>query len=362
MKLSLFIRIITFTTVGWPANDEKPVSQQTNVVEAQARTNSAGSFTIKSGRMVFATIQDFVQTRDYLSGASEARLDSFRQTVSIETSARAYAQYRSEFCCGAEPTQAQLEAWDNQFASKVAITTNSDGEKEAAPKYKAYAEFANLNGEFQVGTTLIKQAGTKLISILNPASVNLANVNEATPANPSQGIYVVETQLPAASLGCCLAANSNELKYVPSGLMAERRIKAIYLILDQTIIGGQDPVNPNFVVVLPRITVAAHGFHDKKKCFAFCWWKCEKTNLKHDFSITFTHNFSGSPMGIASPITFTGTKTANTCDNEFILNFDNIFSQAPGLPLPSLSVCVSAVSQTVTKLSDSKKVSFRCPM
>jgi hypothetical protein len=54
------------------------------------RDRSLGNYSVVDGRLYFPIMQDYFQTRQYLATANTSVLDIFRNSISIETPAKAY--------------------------------------------------------------------------------------------------------------------------------------------------------------------------------------------------------------------------------------------------------------------------------
>lgn len=336
-------------------NRDESKNEDKEQSHSEIRTRALGSYSVQSGRVVFPTIDDYSQTVNYLTDATESELTAFRNSISIESAAKAMQSFSDATCCDIELTDAEMSNIEQQFSTKVKIDLNSDGDKEVRLKYDINPEFTNLNGEYQVGVTVVKQVGTKLISITKPNLINPNSVNESTTTDATNGLFVIETVL-LSPLGCCPSSKRKDCEYEPK----KKKFIMEYNIVDNTQF-FEDPFDPRFTLVIPQIVVRADGKHEKRKCFIFCWWTCDKVNLKHDFSITFTHNWTS--LGLSSPQNFTATATQNPQCN---IRHEKIIPVTPfttviGFP-PPLSVCVTDVHQKVTNLSNNKFCSFDCTM
>ena len=300
---TFFLGLVALTFIISCENDALSNENLPVKPSSETRTRSLGNYSIVHGRVKFPTINDYQLTTTYLQDASESEVISFRNSFSIETAAKAVVSLSEAMCCEIELTNEQMNAIEQQFNNKVKITLNADGDKEVELKYKVNPEFTNLNGEYQVGGTIVKQVGTKLISITKPEVTSPSSINENTTTNAESGIFVTETVV-AAPLGCCPASNAKHCEYDPKKkkLILEYRI----LNISQTFV---NPLDERFNLILPEIFVTANGKHEKRKCFIFCWWACDKVNLKHDFEISFFHDWAS--FGITNPIHIKHTQNSN---------------------------------------------------
>ena len=349
--LAVFIGCISLFLFSSCSKEDGNITKNIEQANVELRSNSIGSFAIQNGRVVFPTIEDFQNTVDFLDNASESQLESFRNSLSIETSAKAFISFAHSLD-DENLTNSQVEALEQQFTSKVNISLNDEGDKEVNLKFIINPEITNLDGEYQVGTTIVKQVGTKLISITNPNLVAPSTVSEITTTNAETGVYVTETVM-ESMLMCCPTSDSRTLEYNDG---QRKRVRASYQVLNvsQSFI---DPFDERRVLVLPELLVEAIGEHHRRRCFIFCWWSGNKTSMRHDWNINITHNL----IGPANPIVINRTQShPNTDKITFRDRFPgNPISILTSLPVSaSISVCVNSVNQRVT--ANNRTVTITC--
>lgn len=317
----------------------------------ELRSSSLGNYSVENGRVKFPTIEDYQQTVNYLQNATDAQLASFRTSISIETVAKAFTAFANSID-DENLTNAQVETIEQQYSSKVKISLNDEGDKEVNLKFAINPEFTNLDGEYQVGATIVKQVGTKLVSITNPSLVAPSTVNESTVTNEETGVYVTETVM-ASMLMCCPPSGSNTLEYNDGN---RKRVRARYNLfnISQTFI---DPFDERRKLVFPELLVEAVGEHQRRRCFISCWWTGNKTSMRHDWNINITHNLSG----VANPIVINRTQSNGNTDK--IVFTDNFLgtpiSILTSLPVSAvIDVCVNSVNQRVT--ANNRTVTIAC--
>jgi len=310
-----------------------------------------GNYSVENGRVKFPKIKDYQQTVNYLQNASDAQLASFRASIGIETVATEFTAFANSLN-DENLTNSMVEAIEKQYSSKVKISLNNEGDKEVNLKFGINPEFTNLNGEYQVGATIVKQVGTKLISITKPSLVAPATVSETTTTNAETGVYVTETIM-EHMLMCCPLSDSRTLEYNDG---KRKRVRASYQLLNvsQSFI---DPLDERKVLVFPELLVEAIGEHNRRHCFIFCWWSGNKTSMKHDWNINISHNL----IGPANPIVINRTQSHPNTDNIIFRDrfLGNPISILTSLPVSaSISVCVNSVNQIVT--ANNRTVTITC--
>lgn len=342
---------MTLSIVSSCNKDDVNVKNLKSDSTIELRTNTLGSYSVENGRIKFPTIEDYQQSVTYLQSATDAQLASFRNSISIETAAKAYTSF-VDLVDDENLTNAQIEAIEQQYSSKVKISINGEGDKEVYIKYAINPEITNLNGEYQVGVTVVKQAGTKLISITNPTLVNPSTVNETTSTNETNGVYVTETVL-AISPPCCPTSDSKTLEYNDG---KRKRVRASYQLVNTTQV-YENPGDGRWKLVLPQLTVDAVGEHHRRRCFIFCWWSGSKTSMQHDWNINISHNL----VGVANPIIINRTQSnGNTSEIRFTNYFNgNPISILTSLPVSYyIEVCVNSVYQRV--IANNRTVTITC--
>ncbi|KXK21569.1 MAG: hypothetical protein LC127_18025 [Chitinophagales bacterium] len=346
-----FLSLLTLTTISSCNKDDVNVKNLKSDSSIELRTNSLGSYSVENGRIKFPTIEDYQQTVTYLQSATDAQLVSFRNTNSIETAAKAYTSF-VDLVDDENLTSTQIETIEQQYSSKVKISINGEGDKEVNIKYAINPEITNLNGEYQVGQTVIKQAGTKLISITNPTLVDPSTVNETTSTNGAIGVYVTETVL-AISPPCCPTSDSKTLEYNDG---KRKRVRASYVVANTTQVFN-NPADGRWKLVFPQLTVDAVGEHHRRKCFVFCWWSGSKTSMQHDWNINISHSLAG----VANPIIIDRTQSnGNTSEIRFTNQFNgNPISILTSFPINyGINVCVNSVYQRV--IANNRTVTITC--
>jgi len=337
--IGVFFVLLSLTFFNSCSKDES-LKESSVKLDVENRSNSVGSFSIVEGRVAFPTIEDYKQTVNFLNLANEAELISFRNSINIETSAKSMLEFYNNICGDIELTDAQMNELENQYASKINIFINNEGEKAVELKYKVNPEFTNLEGEYQIAGTIVKQAGTNLVSVTQPSLVNIASINASTTTNASLGIFVTATAMASPS-GCCPSTDGKEFHYTQH---TKKKVIAFYTLLNSTQF-FQDPFDSRKTLVIPQLTVNAQGKHERKKCVVFCWWGCDNTNMSHDFYINIDHNLCGVP----NPIIINRTLSKNpTCIIEYKDDFFGCaVSTVPPLGVPVIAVCVNSVKQKV---------------
>lgn len=307
----------------------------------ETRSRSLGVYTVENGRVKFNTTEEFMNTIKYLQNATEVELNTFRNSISIETPAKSYMAF-SNAIDDENLTKEELDSIEQQYASKLKITLNGEGEKEVNLKFDIDPEFINLNGEYQVGQTIIKQVGTKLVSITKPSLVAPSSVDEYTTTNEASGVYVTETVM-AAPTGCCPTGAKNELNY------NDGKKKKVIASYDFKNLSSVHDLYGGWKLVFPRLQVIAEGTHKKRKCFIFCWWSDEKTSIKHDWYANFSHTVPGLHL----PNPYTINSSESRLNESSILFKEELLGQSfsilTTLPISyNIGVCVHTVRQVVT--------------
>jgi hypothetical protein len=326
--------------------------QRSSILQNDLVSNRThGSYEVSNGRLKFLSIDDYQETVEFLSDASQTQLDSFRNSFSIVTPAKAMLQFSEAICCDNSISSAQMDSIESVYSTQIKIVVNGDGDKIVSLLFDANPEFMNLNGEFQIGTTIIKQIGAKLVSITKTNLVDPSALNNTVVSDASTGVFVTDTPLFPPAM-CCPSSDSKETHYDDG---SRKKVVANYAFLNATKF-FQDPFDPRLTLVIPELQVVANGKHERRKRFVFSWWGCHKTGMSHDWEVDFDHNL----VGLSSPRFIDRTRTvSNTCEINFVDHFfGSPVSTVPPLGVPSVVVCVTRVYQRV--VGNSRAVTITC--
>lgn len=349
-KFYLFLSIIIVLVVALiSCNKEEP---RTSSAFAQTITNrTLGSYEVSNGRLKFLSREDYETTSQYLDNASQSQLDSFRNSFNVITPAKAMSEFSEAVCCEDSLSNAQMDSIETLYSSQVRITVNGDGEKEVSLLYNNSPEFMNLDGEFQIGTTIIKQIGTKLVSITKTNLVDPSTLDDSVESDTSTGVFVTDTPL-FPPTGCCPSADSKETQYNDG---SKKKVVANYEFTNETKF-YQDPEDYRKTLVAPELVIKARGKHERRKQFIFYWWGCHKTSMSHDWEVDFDHNL----CGVSSPKFVDRTGGAsNICEISYTDRFFGcLVSTVPPLGVPTIEVCVNSVFQRV--VGNSRVVTISC--
>lgn len=102
-----------------------------------------GSYSIVDGRIYFPTKDDFNNTVEFLSCASQTDIEDWRDDLQIETSAIALIEFLEATCCDTTATAQDYEEIKEEFEGRVKTWTNGSGEEEVDLKYIFFPEFVN---------------------------------------------------------------------------------------------------------------------------------------------------------------------------------------------------------------------------
>lgn len=239
-------------------------------------------------------------------------------------------------------TEAQYNTYKSAYSSKINITTAS-GEDQIAPKYPILNELCNLDGEFQVGSTIVKVLNDKIVSIVDSEETDPSEVDDETVTDSTAGVYVREIY----AGGCCPLSDSETNQYQNSN--PRKRLVTQYRVADVSVV-TEDPFRPGFVLFIPTIQITANSKSQIRRCFLFiCVWKCDNVTLAQNFDITVTHN-AGS-FGISNPLVVSSDMGpfTNRCKIDFLGGGSGPALSMPWFNLPAaFTMCVDEVDLVCT--------------
>jgi hypothetical protein len=260
------------------------------------RDLSLGNYSIVDGRIKFETHEDFSNTLKYLSMADSNQLNNFRNSISIETSAKAYYNFMIAID-NIESSTETIDDIENQFRNKIKIITSRDGEKEYDKKYVLFNEIFNLNGEVQVDNSIIKVIGNKLFTIFDFNNIDLNEINENTQTDSLRGIFasILETDEFQLRSSCPLS-NEEVIKYTNDD--SEYRITRKYKVIASIgIVAKPKQAYYKF----PFVEIQGSYKVEKHKRFIWRYWGNYKADLFcYNFRIEVLHNWH--LYGIDNPI------------------------------------------------------------
>lgn len=336
--VSLFL---IFTFVSCLKEDVKQID--TFSTTTKVNTRSLGNFSIINGRVAFPTLQDYRNTTEYLLNATEQQLVSFSNSLSINTPAKEYASFMQALSGLDDADANTANSILNQFKDKVKIELGEAGDTTILPLYQVYPAITNMNGEYQVEGTVVKQIGSKLVSITDPTLVDPQSLNNDVATKEELGLFVIETKMAAGPI-CCPNSNKKENHYA-SG----KKLIIKYGLDNVSIVMGTQNL-PGTRTVFHELFLGAQGMNQKKTWIFF--WKDDPILFFHSFKLDFTANF------FSDDLSFHGLKVENDGKVTFSKRF---FGDAITFTktLPALGLCIKNVQQVVT-IPNQSLTSF-CP-
>lgn len=302
-----------------------------------------GTYSVDDNRLVFDSIQEYLLTLEYLSCASTEEIIEWSEGFNVETVAKAYREFL-ELSSDEELSESEYEDLMLEFEDKVVFEYIGDT-VDISPLHPVLEEILNLDGEFQVGTTVVKVTENKFINITNTVAVDPATVNDQTVTDTTDGLFVVTLRSPPD----CFVCPSEDEATLNYGTNPKKRITGEYSIYTMNLINPILGV-PIRYFVQPIVEVRGTGMSQKRKCFLFfCHWTCNVVSQDIEFNIEFTHNYT-TPWGVTSPIIFSDAKEGTTCALRAThreLGTLQIVPHAKDLP-GTLTSCVSIVDEIYT--------------
>lgn len=150
-------------------------------------TNEIGNFTINNGRICFNTFADYIQTLNFINLADSLELEQYRSSLSIETPNIAY----EEFCNLMEMATDSIEELYviSTFNNKVQFQAE---DSSFTNKFLTNLEFANMNGEFKIGTSLCKEYNGYLLQVLDGDDSKMLNAMTTLETDTLNGVFATE--------------------------------------------------------------------------------------------------------------------------------------------------------------------------
>lgn len=257
-------------------------------------------------------------------------------------------------------TVSEYEDLLNEYYGKIIVTSLVDSADAISPLFPVHEEFCNIDGEFGIKNSVIKVAGTKIISITDPITVDPSTVDDQTVTDTIDGVFVFNQTALVSDGGCC-PNNDNETNYWARG--PRRRLVEEYRIFDATVVHADIGGLFRFTQV---IAVRAFGISQKRVgIWPVQWWNLNAvTSLILAIDINFTHNFNQS--GITSPIDIDESNgpepIASSIDMLIIRRGPTQISFALFRP-PALMTCVTNVEEIFTNTAPNPDVfvEIDCP-
>ncbi|MEZ4907824.1 MAG: hypothetical protein R2771_09365 [Saprospiraceae bacterium] len=297
--------IFSCTDTFLNTNDNLETDQSTLIT----RSRTLGNYSVVDGRLAFPTVEDYLNTIDYLNGATEAELLSFRSSFQLVTSAKIYDEfYELINLLDTNATEMDYTNIENQYSDLISIT-ESEGEKIYEPKYSIYPELTNLNGEIQVNTSIIKFLGNKVISVTRPDIIDIGTINDNTKTDYNIGV-IVENIVSDNNID---NRSSCPLKYEHSIMYdSEKRRKRVRIKYENyglNLIGQYTGKDYHITAV---IGTKAHVYSEmhKNRVLYWSWGNFKVDELRLEFEQILEHNLGDiEGIPITNPLVINKTLT-----------------------------------------------------
>jgi len=258
-KIYLLISIITLGITIFITNscNKENIDNQKDTLQLTARNSSLGQYSVVDGRLYFPTFNDYNQTKDYLASANESEITAFRTSILIETPAKTFDAFMSAISL-LDSNSTQLPSLESQFSNKIKISTDENGDRKYEPKVDINKEIVNLKGEVQINTGIYIFYNTKVISVLNPALIDLNTISENTVTDEQNGVYAIDI---ITLRNCCPQSNTSNTMYGPES--KRKRITNNYqAFAEALVVGTGNDQKGNYYTLAPSVTVKASTLHE----------------------------------------------------------------------------------------------------
>jgi len=292
---ALFLTIISCSEESDINLDKETIVQNESEELSIRANNRPGNFRITDGRMSFPNQAEYDKTTRFLSTATKTQLDRFDRSVSINTVAKEYKNWQNWFKTQSEETNYSKEAILGMWTGKVKFVPergeNNNIEYDVRPLVPAYTNIVNLDGEFQVGPTIVKQAGDAFINITDPSAVDLSSIDENTTTDPSLGVFVnqevTSRDAPNGPDGTECISSCPRKKTETHKYQSRRRLKISYEIKNTT---DAVPAAGGFTRFFPQVLVTEEGIRQRRK-WVFFWGAHEDDNIYLNLDNEFNYHF-----------------------------------------------------------------------
>lgn len=340
--------ILLFPILFYRCSEDSGLSSEDSPTVTN-RTCEAGSYSIDNGRIVFDDSTEFQQTLEFLSCASVNDIEEWADEIEIETAGKAYREI-VDLLYDDELSDLEFSGYLEEYEDKVSVTqVYEDGTTSynIQPLFPYLSEIFNLDGEFQIDTSVYKLAGNNFVSIVSPTLVPPSSVDDETETDTINKVFAHPFVVTVAQGGCCPV---NDVETHHYGSNPRKRLRVDYYVVDLNIV---QPVSINgLYIIRAGIGIDVKAKSQKRRGFIITWWRCHNANLSFEFDMTILHNLSN--WGIANPVEFTMSRNASSIceihqgDGRFGFSFIGFANQAP----PPLSVCVDEVFEQLINTSE----------
>jgi len=331
------------------SHDAKHSNQQ-----LEPRTCSPGDLIVYHGRSAFDSNADYVQTIEFLRCADSIDIADWSDELGITTVGKAYRSFESQL--NENLSSGQFSSLMESFDGKVIFSENEDT-IEYAPLFPILTEICNLNGEFQVGSAIIKLTENKIISITDPETINPTSVDDETVTDTTDGVFVYDLRASVEGGGCCPSYNSHETQW---GHGPRKRLWVDYEFFDASVLSKAQNGQYYMTVI---ILLNFDSKSEKRVGFwPFYSWVPNNGYCDLSMDMTFSHNYSSfldSPLYPDWTLPPTGP--------HFVWGFegDDIFSNqqsafAKYRPPSTLEICVEEVNELFSNYTEDRSSEIDC--
>jgi hypothetical protein len=151
---------------------------------------SPGSFSIVSGVMSFDSFDDYNQTTDYLSCASDSAVNVWAQNLSIPVSQVWLDNFSDSIGLLENDSVAWVNYWNAAVSQGIIGVREEDGEYYSTNRYPLFRYFIGAAGYFKIGNGVYTEKDFHIISIPDGSLSKLATALTTMQTDTAQGIFV----------------------------------------------------------------------------------------------------------------------------------------------------------------------------
>jgi len=253
-----------------------------------------GTYTIANNCIRFTNHEEFNKTENFLNHATASEIESWYNSLPIQTSEMAYQDFMDQYNCNDSITISEINGLLSTSGNAIRYSWINQDELSISPKFMTYAGYRNMDGNFMIGDQIEAESEGVRITIFDGDWSRLTQIKN-TPGFPSDTVsyegdttFIIDpilTSRISCDINCCSKNLSSTNYYGPSN---RRRLKVELEWFDRT---SHRRLPGTFITFsTPKIEFRLNKLElDKKDDLGI--WSCIKKHLTFNLQCDWIINY-----------------------------------------------------------------------
>lgn len=237
----------------------KEQTSKFNEIPNAKESNSScepGEYSVSNGVIIFDSFDDFFQTRDFLSCASDSVVDHWVTNLSFSVSQKWLEEFSDSISQLGNDSIAWINYWNASVNQGKIGVTEENNQLFSTNKYPLFPYFIGASGYFKIGNSVYSEKDNHIISVPDGSLTKLSTALSTMQTDTTAGIFVypvnqmLEDEFSGTGAstrsGCCPHSYTVREHAVNNNGIQSHRLRVFRSLILESFFGnwnGQQPFN-----------------------------------------------------------------------------------------------------------------------